>query len=117
MKLIKNLSIILAIFILITCAGIIFAAEYDGSGSFLSGDSSSDGDGIFESDDDSGSLNSDVSDDDSDEEVNVDSDQDGSFNVKLSKHATGNPVLILLLALMSTVVLWFKDWNLRIFNF
>ena len=72
-------------------------------GSFVSEDSYSDGDGHFESDDNPSSPPSD--DEDVDEEDNP---EDNSFKVNLLTHATGNPILLLLMVL-GAITVCFKN--------
>ena len=80
--------------------------------SVVAGDDSPTDDFTYTGESNSGSLDSDddVNEDPLDEEY-YDSNGAGSggFSVSLSDHATANPLLILLLALVSTVVLRVKN--------
>lgn len=111
MKLIKQFSIILIILLMIAGISTVLAVSDDDSlgtnkGSFVSEDSYSDGDGHFESDDDSSSP---PSDDDVDDDVDdEDNPEDNSFKVNLLTHATGNPILLLLLVI-GAVSVCFKN--------
>ena len=106
MKLIKYLSIILAILILITCASMIFAEDEEGSGSFISDDSSFDGGGNFESDDNPDEQYGSGGDEDIGKDIDSVS---GENNVNLSKHPTSNPIALLLLVFSVMVGIYFKN--------
>ena len=89
-KLNKSLFSILAILLIISCIGSIFAYSDEGSGSI----------DLVEDDDDDSNSNivvSDKSTDDSTDDSSDDSSNDVS--VSLTKHATGNPLILLLGAL------------------
>ena len=96
----------LLLFVLVASVGTV-ASDDSGSGSIAPDDGSPTDDYTYSDDSNSGSLDSEEDDDEDplDEEV-YDSEEgyvkgDDSVSVNLSEHATANPVLILILSLMS----------------
>ena len=105
-KSIRCLLNILIVLLIIAGIGTVVADQQDaslmvasdgGSGSFNSEDSFSDGGGSFTSDD---SSEEPIGDDSSDEE-----DNEGNDTIRLEKHATSNPIVLLLISLMSSIIL------------
>lgn len=106
-KSIRCLLNILIVLLIIAGIGTVVADQQDaslmvasdgGSGSFNSEDSFSDGGGSFTSDD---SSEEPIGDDSSDEEDN----EGNNDTIRLEKHATSNPIVLLLISLMSSILL------------
>ena len=107
MKSIRYLLNILIVLLIIAGIGTVVADSQDtslmgasdgGSGSFSSEDSFSDGGGSFTSDD---SPEEPIEDDGSDDEDN----EMSKDTIRLEKHATSNPIILLLISLMSSILL------------
>ena len=79
--------------------------------SVVAGDDSPTDDFSYTGESNSGSLDSDddVNEDPLDEEYYDSNGAGGGFSVSLSDHATANPLLVLLLSLVSAGVLWIKN--------
>ena len=107
-----NRKLLALLLILIVFASVSSVVADSGSGSVVSGDESPTDDFSYTGESNSGSLDSDddVDEDPLDEEYyESNSSSDGGFSISLSNHATGNPLLILILALVSAGVLWIKN--------
>ena len=110
-KLNKLLLALLVLLVLIASVGMV-ASDDSGSGSIDSGDDSAGDDVSYGDESNVGSLDSeDDSGEDPLDEAYYDSDGNNgdSFSVSLANHATGFPLLVLFLALVSVGGLWFRD--------
>ena len=107
-----NRALLALLVLLVVFASVSGVVADSGSGSVVAGDDSPTDDFSYTGESNSGSLDSDddVNEDPLDEEY-YDSNGAGSggFSVSLSDHATANPLLVLLLALVSAGVLWIKN--------
>ena len=110
-KLNKLLLALLMLLVLIASVGMV-ASDDSGSGTIDSGDDIADDEVSYDDESNTGSLDSedDPGEDPLDEAYyDSDSNNGDSFSVSLAKHATGFPLLILLLALVSFGGLWIRD--------
>ena len=105
-----NRALLALLVLLVVFASVSSVVADSGSGSVVAGDDSPTDDFTYTGESNSGSLDSDddVNEDPLDEEY-YDSNGSGGFSVSLSDHATANPLLVLLLALVSAGVLWIKN--------
>ena len=109
-----NRALLALLVLLVVFASVSSVVADSGSGSVVAGDDSPTDDFTYTGESNTGSLDSDddVNEDPLDEEYydsNGSGDGVGGFSVSLSDHATANPLLVLLLALVSTVVLRLKN--------
>lgn len=109
----KWLLALLAVLVMFASVGMV-ASDDSGSGSVVAGDDSLDDDVSYGDDSNTGSLDSD---DDEDEdpldEAYYDSDSESGsgsdyVSVSLTKHATGNPLFVLLIVLIGVGGLWIR---------
>ena len=103
----KWLLVLLAVLVMFASVGMV-ASDDSGSGSVVAGDDSLD-DVSYGGDSNTGSLDADDDggEDPLDEEY-YDSDGSNSVSVSLNKHATGIPLLALLLSLFCAGGLWIR---------
>ena len=108
LKLNRLLLSLLVFLLVFACAGTVLGAD-SGSGSIGVDDGSPTEEQTYGDDDNSIDSEDDSVDDPLDEAYYGDSDSsDDSISVVLSKHATSNPLAILLLALFSAGAVYFK---------
>ena len=106
-----NRALLALLVLLVVFASVSSVVADSGSGSVVAGDDSPTDDFTYTGESNSGSLDSDddVDEDPLDEEYYDSNGAGGGFSVSLSDHATANPLLVLLLALVSAGVLWIKN--------
>ena len=109
-----NRALLALLVLLVVFASVSSVVADSGSGSVVAGDDSPTDDFTYTGESNTGSLDSDddVNEDPLDEEYydsNGSGDGVGGFSVSLSDHATANPLSVLPLALVSTVVLRVKN--------